>query len=140
MSFPSSPTSGQIAVLNGINYVYNSSNFTWTRIAGALTATNYLTISGTTSSINSTTGALVVAGGVGIQGDVNIGGNLNIAGILTASNFIGTFTGAVFGNISGSASTASNIAGGGPGQLIYQSATSSTEFVGTGTSGQVLVS
>jgi len=99
-----------------------------------------LNITGSTSSVSSTTGALVVTGGVGIQGDVNIGGSLNILGILTASNFIGTFTGAVVGNISGSAATATNIAGGNPGQILYQSATSSTSFVGTGTSGQVLVS
>ena len=140
MSFPTSPTNGQISVLNDINYVYNSANLSWTRIAGVLTSTNYLTITGTTSSINSTTGALVVVGGVGIQGDVNVGGNINITGILTASNFVGTFTGFVAGNVSGTASTASNIGGGGPGQLIYQVATSSTAFVGTGTSGQVLVS
>ena len=140
MSFPSSPTNGQVSLLNGISYVYNSTSLSWTRVPGAVNSTNYLNITGSTSSVSSTTGALVVTGGVGIQGDVNIGGSLNILGILTASNFIGTFTGAVVGNISGSAATATNIAGGNPGQILYQSATSSTSFVGTGTSGQVLVS
>ena len=140
MSFPSSPTSGQIAVLNGISYVYNPANLTWTRVPGAVTSTNFLTITGTTSSVNSTTGALIVAGGVGISENLNVGGNLNVTGILTASNFIGTFTGYVSGSISGTASTATNIGGGNPGQLVYQSATSSTAFVATGTSGQVLVS
>lgn len=37
-------------------------------------STNQLNVSATTSSISSTTGALVVAGGVGIGGDLNVGG------------------------------------------------------------------
>ena len=31
MSFPTTPTNGQIATLNGITYVYNSTNLAWTR-------------------------------------------------------------------------------------------------------------
>lgn len=31
MAFPSSPTNGQVAVLNGISYTYNSTYSTWTR-------------------------------------------------------------------------------------------------------------
>lgn len=33
MAFPSSPSNGQTALVNGITYVYNSSNGTWTRQA-----------------------------------------------------------------------------------------------------------
>jgi len=32
MSFPLSPTGGQTAILNGINYVYNSTSTSWTRV------------------------------------------------------------------------------------------------------------
>jgi hypothetical protein len=32
MSFPLSPTGGQIATLNGINYVYSSTDTSWTRV------------------------------------------------------------------------------------------------------------
>lgn len=42
----------------------------------ALTALTSATISGTTPSISTTTGALVVAGGVGIGGDVYVSGNV----------------------------------------------------------------
>ena len=37
-------------------------------------STNQLNVSATTSSVSSTTGALIVAGGVGIAGDLNVGG------------------------------------------------------------------
>ena len=32
MSFPTSPTNGQTASVNGITYTYNSTNGTWTRV------------------------------------------------------------------------------------------------------------
>lgn len=38
MSFPSTPTNGQVATINGINYTYNSSLNTWTRVSNANTA------------------------------------------------------------------------------------------------------
>jgi len=41
-----------------------------------VTATTSLSISGTTISNSTTTGALQVAGGVGIGGDLNVGGNI----------------------------------------------------------------
>jgi hypothetical protein len=53
-------------------------------------------------------------------------------GVLSAPTFSG--------NVSGTASTATNIAGGAASQLVYQSASGVTSFIPNGTSGQYLVS
>ena len=84
MSFPISPTNGQLALLNGITYTFNSTDNAWVRAVGALTATAYLAISDSTVSTSTTTGALTVTGGVGIGGNINFGGNLYQNGILFA--------------------------------------------------------
>lgn len=47
---------------------------------------NTLSITGTTVSTNSTTGALTVAGGVGIEGNINTASNLTVNGISSLSN------------------------------------------------------
>lgn len=49
---------------------------------------NNVSISSTTQSTNTSTGALVVSGGVGIAGNVNVGGNLTVAGniVMSGSN------------------------------------------------------
>ena len=39
MSFPLSPTNGQTAVVNGINYQYNSTTTAWTRIQASYSRT-----------------------------------------------------------------------------------------------------
>jgi hypothetical protein len=88
--------------------------------------TGRISLKSTEGVINTQTGALRVAGGVGI------GGNMYVGGVITATSFIGSF--------SGTASKANNIVGGTAGQLVYQSATDTTGFVGPGTAGQILVS
>jgi len=80
-----------------------------------------VTIANNAASTSTTTGALIIEGGVGI------GGNLNVAGT-------------VFGVITGVISTASNLAGGTAGQLVYQSAPGLTAYAGPGSSGEVLTS
>ena len=73
MSFPSSPTNGQQATINGIVYSYSTSTNAWIRVVTPLTGTtSSFTISSTASSTSTVTGALVVTGGVGIGGAVNI--------------------------------------------------------------------
>jgi len=90
-------------------------------IGGSLNVFNTATILATTSATSTITGALVVAGGAGIKGDLWVGGIIN-------------------GTISGSITIASNVSGGTVGQLVYQRATNSTDFVGAGTAGNLLVS
>ena len=106
MSFPISPTNGQLALLNGITYTFNSTDNAWVRAVGALTATAYLAISDSTVSTSTTTGALTVTGGVGIGGNINFGGNLYQNGLLfTGSSTSTTSTFSIFNTTSSTSTT-----------------------------------
>jgi len=96
----------------------------------------------------------------GADGDnFAVGGNLNVTGTTTATGAItatggvtGDLTGNVTGDLTGNADTATtattattaikatNIAGGGEGQIPYNSGTDTTAFLAAGTSGQYLKS
>jgi len=121
MSFPTSPTNGQTAVINNITYQYSSSSNSWTRLAGQVTSTNTLNVYGNINATSTTSGALQVIGGVGV------GQNLYVGGM-------------IYGTLANASSTATNIAGGTAGQLVYQTAPGVTSFTGPGTLGQILVS
>lgn len=82
---------------------------------------NTLTLAGNVQATSTTTGALVVRGGVGIGGNLHVGGTL-------------------FATVQGSINTATNIAGGAAGSLVYQSAAGVTTFVGIGVAGTLLAS
>ena len=62
-----------------------------TRIYGTGTVDTQLLVTGTTNATSTVTGALVVAGGVGIGKDLYVGG------IVTATSFVGAFSGTVTG-------------------------------------------
>jgi len=68
------------------------------------------------------------------------------SGNVTATSFIGPLTGNVTGNLTGNASTATssttatNLTGGGAGQIPYQAASGDTDMLAAGTAGQVLTS
>jgi hypothetical protein len=89
--------------------------------SGAPVYQSTLTLAGTIPSTSTLTGTLIVGGGVGIGGNVWIGGTL-------------------FASIDGSISTASNIAGGTAGSIVYQEALGRTRFIGVGTNGNILQS
>jgi hypothetical protein len=114
MSFPTSPTNGQTSVVNGITYSYSTSTTAWTRVAAQVTATTYLSITNNTGVASTVTGALQVVGGVGV------GGGMYVGGTITATNFVGAF--------SGTASAATNIAGGVKDQIPYQTGVGATGF------------
>lgn len=97
-----------------------------TRVYGTATVDTQLLIRGFLNANSTSTGALQVSGGIGVSGGGFFGGTV------TATNFVGS--------ISGSASNANNINGGTAGQLVYQSAPSTTGFVGPGNSGELLIS
>jgi hypothetical protein len=63
----------------------------------------YLIVSNTTSSISSTTGALVIKGGMGITGNINISGSSGNAIVTTANVYVGNLSAtqdvAVLGNV-----------------------------------------
>ena len=83
--------------------------------------------SGTANSNNATSGDLQVSGGAGVGGSLWVGGNVTVVGTITAS-------------VSGTITTATNIANGTAGQIHYQSAPGITAFAGPGTAGQILLS
>jgi hypothetical protein len=76
--------------------------------------------SGTNAVSSTATGAVQVVGGVGI------GGGLFVGGTVTATAFVGVIT------------TATNLANGLLGQIPYQSAAGTTQFISTGTAGSIL--
>jgi len=115
-----STTTGALRVVGGIGV--GGGLF----VGGISTFTNIIHFNSTASSANTTTGALRVVGSVGV------GGSIFVGGIVTATLFVGSLTGVV--------TTSTNIADGGPGQLIYQSSTGTTSFVSTGTLRQILIS
>jgi len=161
MSFPPSPYTGQTAIINNITYSYSTSTQAWTRVAGYVTSTTYLSIVNNTPSSSTTTGALTVVGGVGIGsdlwvgGDINVSGNVNFTGIGvdTISSTTGTFVNvAITGtgialvvsdsaSINGTAGTNSTASGalqvkggvGIGGGLYVGGAVTATIFVGTAT-------
>jgi hypothetical protein len=81
MSFPISPTNGQLATVNGIVFSYNSASFSWTRTASALSGvadlvvTNNANLTNIYSSVGNFTGNLIAAGIVGTiyYGQINLG-------------------------------------------------------------------
>ena len=120
MSFPISPTNGQITTVNGISYSYNSTDNAWTRVTAAnLTLSSNLTVgnifangnirtTSTTTSTSTTTGALVVTGGAGVSGNLYVS-NISVgSGNIQFAQKSGMISGAtaylsLLGNPSGSA-------------------------------------
>ena len=80
---------------------------------------------GATNSTSTVSGALVVTGGAGIGQDVFIGGNLTVGGAV---------------NLYGAINTATNLAGGTAGQILYQTGPGATSFAGPGSNGNILIS
>ena len=107
MSFPASPTNGQIAVVNGITYSFSTSTISWTRQLTANTSTSvytsFVTITNATASTSTTTGALIVTGGIGAGGDAHLGGNVYIGGsvpVQLAGSYTPITGNTDFGNLS----------------------------------------
>jgi hypothetical protein len=119
-------TSGRIMLSQGAGtpFFVNTSSVT---VGFANTAINL---------VGSQSGALLYQTGTNQTGTIPLGTSTSVlvAGT-TAPQWVSASTIVV-----NNATTATNIAGGVSGQLIYQSAPGVTQFVGTGTSGQVLVS
>lgn len=93
MSFPSSPTNGQVTTVNGIDYYYSTTSNAWYRKLKYSTTiqsinsstTSTLQINNLTSATSTTTGALTVAGGTGIGGNLYVGGTISGSGIRTTT-------------------------------------------------------
>ena len=95
-----------------------------TRIYGTATVDTQLFVSGSNAASSTITGALQIVGGIGVGGAGYFGGNI------TAPTFVG--------NLTGVATTATNLASGSVGSLPYQSATGTTAMLSLGLNGYVL--
>jgi hypothetical protein len=74
MPFPTSPTNGQIATVNGITYAYSSASTAWKKVTssvGNLTVTNTLTTGNISAGNISVSGRIVATGNV--QGNFIVG-------------------------------------------------------------------
>ena len=134
MAFPSSPTQGHIAIVNGIRYTYNATLNAWFRTAP--TSANVITtdtanVVSNTSSTSTTTGALRVAGGVGIVGNVYAGNFFyaNGAALSSGSGSVG-YTGSTGSGYTGSTGSLGYTGSAG---AAGTNATGTTTFVATGT-------
>lgn len=94
MSFPSGPTNGQVATVNGISFTYNSTNKAWTRntlvgsIGGPVTVAN-LTCSGLTTLTQTTE----LASNIAYTANTTIVHNFNNAALFSYSgNITGNYT------------------------------------------------
>ena len=121
-----------IVAANGIGVTGNSYFANGVGFGGTVYANNLLSATSgvaNTGTVNS--GALQVVGGVGVTGGATFGG------IVTATTFVGAFT----GNLTGTASlatTASNLALGATGSIPIQVSPGVTGYIPLGTSGYVL--
>lgn len=89
------------------------------------TASSAVIIQKTTAASSTITGALQVKGGAGIGGNLYVGGTI-----------YGTFD----GTVTGTATTATNLANGTAGQIPYQASPGLTSFFGPGSAGDILTS
>ena len=97
---PPASTAGQkwLTTDAAARYLYYDSGSAWVEVnyfrdSGGI-ITGAVTISDTTESTSTTTGALIVSGGVGIAKNVFIGGTLNVTGVatFTAQPIVSTLT------------------------------------------------
>ena len=121
--------------------------------------TGNILLAGTGTASSTITGALQVVGGIGVGGEIYTGGSLNASSItdreLTQDRIVlvgpngklTDFSGLTYNTttnvLSASvafANTASNIAGGAHGSIVYQSNTGTTDFIPIGPAGFVLLS
>ena len=141
MSFPSSPVNNQEVQVNGIIYIWNSAKGAWRRKPGVSTGNmdddlifngNIIANSGA-RSISTTTGAIQVTrnGGIGVTGNVN-------AGAFYSNNYFYANGQPIIVQTASTANSSGNIAGGAPGQLVYQQAANVTSFLPTADYGKIL--
>lgn len=142
MSFPTNPTNGQQAQINGITYTYSSALTAWTvstsvsnsfvslSASGTITGGNLVTAGAITGASSSVTGIVT---GASVVGGVITGSSSSVTGNVTGGNLI---TGGVI-------SSTANITGGnlvttGIGNIGTLKVTATTSLTGNTTSGHII--
>jgi len=121
------------AIVNTSGLLKKTAANTWT-----LDTTSYGT--GTVTSVAA--GSYLTGGTITTSGTLAVDAtSANTASKVVARDASGNFSaGTITASLTGTASTATNLAGGGAGQLPYQSGSGATAMLTAGTSGQVLTS
>ena len=128
------PSAVTFLKINANNTVSAESASTFRTSIGAGTGNGTITSIATTSPI--TGGTITSTGTIGINAS-----SANTASYVVQRDASGNFSaGTITATLTGTASTATNLAGGGAGQLPYQSGSGTTAMLAAGTSGQVLQS
>jgi uncharacterized protein YcfJ len=155
---PPASTAGQkwLTTDAAARYIYYDTGSAWVEVnyfrdSGGI-ITGAVTISDTTQSTSTTTGALIVSGGVGIAKNVFIGGTLGVTGVatFTAQPIVSTltaskpvFTDASKGLVStgtlGTDQGGTNLTTYTTGDILYASATNVLSKLAIGTTGQHLI-
>ena len=142
-----STTTGALVVTGGVGigldvFIGGKINADHIELTGATTSTiagplqvSTVLVSNDADSEFTNTGALQVVGGVGVGKNLTVGGTIYAPQI--TGNFVGTI--AATGTVTTS-SFASNIIGGGVGDLLYQIGADQTGFLSQPSPGQILVS
>jgi predicted acyltransferase (DUF342 family) len=81
MAFPTTPTNGQVTVVNQVSYQYSSATNSWTRI---LSTANVITANTIAVNGNLTVGVDIVASG-NITADYYFGNGSQLTGVIAAS-------------------------------------------------------
>ena len=136
---------GSIQKTAGISCNPNTNTITATTFSGDLSgnATTATTATNATNAINCSTTSTTTAGTYyPVFVSSNVSGNYpNLVGVMTYNPSTNAITANTFnGALSGTATRATNIAGGLGGQIPYQSAVNTTALLANGTAGQVLTS
>ena len=123
-----------MTIANTLSFLQNSAGALTTGTINANGAPVTVSISGSEKIRVDTNGYLLVnySSSVGTY-HLQVQGNGYFSGNLTAANL-------TVGSLTGSITTATNLAGGAAGQIPYQINSGVTGFVGPGTAGQILVS
>lgn len=133
--------SGALLVNNNLSDVANTTS-ALTNL-GAYPASNPSGYTSNTGTVTSVTGGSYLTGGtITTSGTLAVDAtSANTASKIVARDASGNFSaGTITASLSGNATSATNLAGGGAGQVPYQSASGTTAMLAAGTSGQVLQS
>ena len=113
MSFPTSPTNGQIAVVNNVAYEYASANTSWTRV---LSIANIIQANVISANVLNVVQAFSIAGNIATA-NYFIGNGAFLTGLPVSysntdvANYLPTYTGNLV-SLTGPVTTTSNVTGG----------------------------